>query len=78
MEQATSISYVLCNKGSDEEPPTSVHIFREAILQLLKVHADILTVPKNLEQLSLQRFEEIGDSPEAAFQILVDSLRMVN
>lgn len=78
MERATSIAYVLCNKGSDEEPPTPAHIFTEAIVQLLKVHRDILTVPRNLEQLSLQRFEEIGESPETAFQVLVDILRMVN
>jgi hypothetical protein len=78
MERATPIVYVLCSKGPEEEPPAPVHIFTEAILQMLKVHRDILTVPRNLEQLSLQRFEEIGGSPEAAFQILVDILRMVN
>jgi hypothetical protein len=67
MERATGIAYVLCNKGSDEEPPTPVHIFTETILQLLKVHADILAAPKNLEQLSLQRFEDVGDSPKTVF-----------
>jgi hypothetical protein len=78
IERATSIAYVLCNNGSNEEPPTPVHIFTEAILQLLKVHVDVLTVPRNLEQLSLQRLEDIGDSPETAYQILVDILKMVN
>lgn len=67
MERATGIAYVLYNKGSDEEPPTPVHIFTETILQLLKVHADILAAPKNLEQLSLQRFEDVADSPETVF-----------
>jgi hypothetical protein len=78
IERATSIAYVLCQNGSDAEPPTPVHVFIEAILQILKVHPDILTVPTNVEKLSFQRFENIGDSPETAFQVLVDILRMVN
>jgi hypothetical protein len=78
VDRATSIAYVLCNGGPDSEPPTPLQIFTEAILQTLQAQSAILTTPQNLSRLPLQRFEDIHDSPETAYKILADILKMVN
>jgi hypothetical protein len=68
MERAASIISVLCNSGPDSRPPTPLRIFSEAVFQTLQAHPGILTVPENIAKLSIQRFDDIQDSPEAAYK----------
>lgn len=64
--------------GGEEGPMTRpLDIFKRAILQLLKANPELVLAPENLDKLSLQRFKAISDSPEAAYKVLADILKMV-
>jgi hypothetical protein len=65
----------LCNNRQENGP---LAIFKSAIAQLLKVYPGIVLEPSNLDKLSLQRFRSIGESPEVAFRVLADILKMVD
>jgi hypothetical protein len=78
MERCLHIAFVLCNGGTDRGRPTPLLIFKRTIVQLLKAYPEIVISPENLEKLSLQRFEQAKDSPEAAYKILADVLEMVD
>lgn len=78
IERSADVASVLCNKGSNLEQPTPLFIFKRMIIQLLQGHPDIVSMPKNLILLPLQRFEQIEKSPEAAYKVLADVLRMID
>ncbi|KAH8593769.1 hypothetical protein B0O99DRAFT_626112 [Bisporella sp. PMI_857] len=78
MERGVKVVYALCNSGQEGVPTRPLHVFKRVILQLLKAYPDLVLVPENIEKLSLQRFEAVKESPEAAYSILADVLKMVN
>jgi hypothetical protein len=78
MEPDIHTVYTLCNDGQGDAEVGPLSVFKRAILQLLKVYPELVLTPENLEKLSLQRFQAVGKSPEAAYSILVDILKMVD
>jgi hypothetical protein len=78
MERTVQVVYILCNGGQENVPIGPLHVFRRAIMELLKVYPELVLVPENLDKLSVQRFQAVRESPEAAYKILVDILKMVD
>lgn len=78
MERRVEVIPIICG-GSEQALPLSPPIvFKYLIIQLLKAYPDIVLLPNNLARLSLQRFQTVGESPEAAYRILADVLQMVD
>ena len=78
LEQGIEITYIFCADGRAEESQTPLRIFNSLTLQLLKSYPDILSVPENLENLSIERFKQVGGLPDRAFKNLSDVLAMVD
>ena len=78
LEPGVEIAYVSCNTGDAKEKQVPVLLFKKLILQLLKKYPEVLSSPEYLENLSIERFEHVRDSPEKAFKILSDILNMVD
>jgi hypothetical protein len=78
MEHGVQVLFTLCDGGQETLTQGPLSLFKWVVLQLLKRYPDIVLEPQNLEKLSLQRFQAVGESPEAAYKILVDILKMVD
>lgn len=78
MEQGVQVMFMLCKGGHEEVAPGALNVFKWTILQLLKTYPEVVLVPQNLEKLFLQRLQAVGQSPEAAYKILADILKMVD
>jgi hypothetical protein len=78
MERSVQVVYVLCNRGQENIPIGPLHVFERAIVEMLKAYPELVLVPENLDKLSVQRFQAVRESPEAAYKILVDILKMVD
>lgn len=78
MERSVDVVYTLCSGGEKGPMTRPIDIFKRAILQLLKAYPELVLAPENLDKMSMQRFKAISDSPEVAFKVLADILKMVD
>ena len=78
MESSTQVVYILCNSGNEDGSIGPLQIFKRLIVNLLNAYPETVLVPENLNDLSLQRFRGVGESPEVAYKLLADILMMVD
>ena len=78
MERGVQLIHTLCNGGQADFSVGILGVFNRATVQLLKAYPEIVLIPKNLDKLSVQRFQGVGESPEAAYKVLVDVLKMID
>ena len=78
MEGGVQVMIMLYDGGQEEVVQGALSVFKWTILQLLKTCPEVVLVPQNLEKLSLQRFQTVGQSPDAAYKILADILKIVD
>lgn len=78
MERTVQVLYTLCNSGKDGVPASPLSVFKRLAVELLKAYPEIVLVPENLDKLSVQKFQAVGESPEAAYKILADILKIVD
>lgn len=78
MERGAQVVYTLCNGDQKDVRMSPLIVFERVITQLLKAFPELVIVPENLDRLSLQRFHAVKESPEAAYKILADILKMID
>jgi len=78
MERGVQLIHTLCNGEQEGVPVGILSVFNRTTVQLLKAYPEIVLVPENLDKLSVQRFQDVRQSPEAAYKVLVDVLKMVD